>query len=93
MTWLESGTRRDICILLYDAGELRGQELKRRLGRHYDTRIDPRRFYGRLEALQSSGHIERRVDGVNDVYALTDGGKEAVSRHFEWFSEHVEPSE
>jgi len=49
--WLHSGRRRDLCALLYDAGELRAQSLKSRLESHYDERIDPRSFYATLTSL------------------------------------------
>lgn len=89
MKWLESGTRRDICALLYREGELRGQALKTRLEEHYDGPLDSRRFYNRMDALVSAGHVEKRVDGLQDVYALTEGGEERLLDHYEWFTECV----
>lgn len=89
--WLESGTRRDMCVLLYEANELRGQELKRKLETHYDERIPPKRFRGRLEALVSGGHVERRTEGIEDVYALTDPGEESLETHYDWVCERLTP--
>ena len=80
----QSGTRRDVCALLYDAGALRGQQLKSTLSKHYDRRIDPKQFYGVLDALVDSGHVEKREAGIHDVYALTDGGEQALLNHVEW---------
>lgn len=87
--WLESGTRRDMCALLYAAGELRGQELKRRLEQHHGDRIRPERFHSRLDALESSGHVAHRVEGLEDVYELSDAGEAALRDHYEWLSECV----
>lgn len=61
--WLHSGRRRDLCALLYDAGELRAQSLKSRLESHYDERIDPRSFYATLTSLVESGFLDRRTEG------------------------------
>ncbi|MFC7155387.1 PadR family transcriptional regulator [Halomarina halobia] len=91
--WLESGTRRDVCAILYAGGELRAPQLKRRLEAHYDARIDPKRFYGRLDALVESGHVERRVDGLDDIYALTDAGARAIRDHYAWLRELIEGQE
>lgn len=85
--WLQSGPRRDVCVVLYGAGELRGQALKTRLQDHYGERVDPKRFDGMLSKLVDTGHVERRVEGIHDVYALTDAGAAAVEAHFEWARE------
>ena len=85
----QSGTRRDICVLLYDTGELRGQQLKSKLSSHYDRRIDPSTFYGVLDALVDSGHVEKREAGLHDVYALTDAGERALLAHYQWLESHV----
>ena len=90
MKWLESGTRRDLCALLYREGELRGQALKTRLERRYDAALDSKRFYNRLDALTSAGHVERRVDGLHDVYALTEEGERRLLDHYGWFADCVE---
>ena len=49
MEWLASGTRRDVCILLYGR-ELGAQTLKSELEARYDRRVKPDRFYGAVEA-------------------------------------------
>ncbi|ELY43862.1 PadR family transcriptional regulator [Natronorubrum sulfidifaciens] len=84
--WLQSGRRRDICVLLAGAadGELRGQQLKSRLESHYDDHLEPKAFYGSLSALVESGFVEKRTDGIHDVYALTDGGEQRLRDHAEW---------
>ncbi|SFR44576.1 DNA-binding protein [Halogeometricum limi] len=89
MPWFQSGRRRDLCAILYDAGELRGQKLKTRLESYYDARIDPQSFYGTLDALVSKGHLERRTEGIYDVYALTDYGAATVEAYHAWLSERV----
>jgi DNA-binding PadR family transcriptional regulator len=88
--WLQSGRRRDLCVLLYDAGQLRRQKLKTRLETHYDTHIDARSFYGAMESLVEQGFVETRTDGIHDAYALTDAGEERVEDHFEWMRRKVE---
>ncbi|ADE04889.1 hypothetical protein [Haloferax volcanii] len=87
--WFQSGRRRDLCAVLYDAGELRGQKLKTRLERYYDLRIDPQSFYGTLDALVEAGHLRRRTEGIHDVYGLTDTGAERVESYHAWLAERV----
>ena len=88
--WLHSGRRRDLCALVHDAGEVRAQSLKNRLESHYDDRIDPGSFYGSLSALVDAGFLERRTEGIADVYALTDAGERALLDHYEWLSARVD---
>ena len=84
--WLQSGRRRDICALLYDAGTLRGQRLKSELEAAYDTRIDPTAFYGSLDALVDRGLVAEERDGIHDVYRLTDPGVDGVESYYTWLS-------
>jgi DNA-binding PadR family transcriptional regulator len=88
--FIQSGRRRDICFLLCDVGELPGQKLKTRLERHYDERIEPKSFYGALDALESAGFVETHTDGLYDVYSLTVAGEERVREHAAWVRERVE---
>ncbi|MGM0447038.1 MAG: PadR family transcriptional regulator [Methanobacteriota archaeon] len=90
--WFHSGRRRDLCALLYDCGELRAQSAKSRLESHYDERIDPGSFYGTLSALVEAGYLDRRTEGIADVYALTDAGEAALLDHYAWLGERVEES-
>jgi DNA-binding PadR family transcriptional regulator len=83
MEWLTSGLRRDICVLLY-GDERRAQRLKSDLEERYGRRLKPDRFYGALETLASKGHVEKRVEGLEDVYSLTDPGRESVEAQYEW---------
>jgi len=85
--WLQSGVRRDVCVVLYGAGELREKELKRRLQDHYDERFTPKRFRRILDQLADTGHVEHRVDGLHDAYELTDAGRAALESHVEWVEE------
>lgn len=89
MEWLTSGMRRDICILLYGE-ERRAQRLKTVLERRYDRRVKPDRFYGALDTLESKGHVDKRVSGLEDVYSLTAGGRTAVEAQYEWMRGRVE---
>ena len=84
--WLQSGRRRDICALLYDAGALRGQKLKSDLEAAYDTRIDPTAFYGSLDALVDRGLVATERDGIHDVYRLTEAGVDGVESYYTWLS-------
>jgi DNA-binding PadR family transcriptional regulator len=87
--WLRSGRRRDICVLLAAAedGELTGQRLKTRLENRYDTRIDPKSFYGALEAMEDAGFITKRTEGIAEKYSLTDAGEARLREQFEWMRE------
>jgi DNA-binding PadR family transcriptional regulator len=88
--WLQSGRRRDCCYILADEGPLHGQALKSRLESHYDERIDPKSFYGALDALVETGHLELRESGIHDEYALTDAGREMLEAHIAWVRERVD---
>jgi len=85
--WLQSGVRRDACVVLYGADELRLKQLETRVEEHYGERLKPESFRRKVEALVDAGHVERRVDGLHDVYALTDAGRAAVEGHLEWVRE------
>jgi DNA-binding PadR family transcriptional regulator len=88
--WLQSGRRRDLCVLLYDDGPLRGQSLKTRLEDHYDARIDSKSFYGAMDSLIDKKFVEKRTEGIHDAYALTEAGEKRVEEHFEWMQGKVE---
>ena len=83
MRWLNSGLRRDVCVLLADES-YRQQQLKIALEDRYGDRVDADRFRRALERLVDAGFVEREVDGIHDVYALTDAGREGVEAQFEW---------
>ena len=87
--FLQSGRRRDVCVLLADEPR-HAQALKTRLESHYDARIDPKSFYGALDALENAGFVETRTEGIHDVYALTDAGESRLRDHVEWVLEHVD---
>ncbi|MGZ0747457.1 PadR family transcriptional regulator [Haloparvum sp. AD34] len=88
--WLHSGRRRDTCAILYDAGELRPQQLKHRLTSHYDERIDPQSFRAMLAALENAGFVTSRTEGIADLYRLTDAGERALLEHYDWLAERIE---
>ena len=90
--FLQSGRRRDICVLLAEKPR-QAQALKTRLEAHYDERIDPKSFYGALDALERAGFVETRTEGIHDVYALTDAGETRLREHLDWIHEHVTPNE
>ena len=88
--WLQSGTRRDLCVLLAGAEDgLPAQKLKTRLEAHYDDRIDPSTFYGALEDLERKGFVESRTDGLSDVYDLTAAGERRLRDHADWLREEL----
>lgn len=86
--WLASGMRRDVCVLLYGE-ELSTQELKSALQDRYDRRLRPEQFRGALQALEEGGHVEKRVEGLSDVYSLTEAGERGVERQHEWLAARV----
>lgn len=87
--FLQSGRRRDICVLL--AAEPRqAQALKTRLESAYDERIDPESFYAALDALERTGFVETRTEGIHEVYALTEAGANRLHEHIDWVLDHVE---
>jgi len=87
--WLQSGLRRDVCILLAGEEPLHAQQLKARIGERYDERIDPATFRRALDALVETGHLEVESDGIHDAYALTEAARSMVEAQFEWMREHV----
>lgn len=87
--WLQSGLRRDICILAHALDEPTGQRLKRDLEAHYEDHVKPTQFYGALDALVESGHLTREADGLTDRYALTEAGEAALCDQFAWAGERV----
>jgi len=90
--FLQSGRRRDICVLL--AGEPRqAQALKTRLEDHYGDRIDPESFYRALDVLERERFVETHARGIHDVYALTDAGETRLHEHLEWMQTHVDGAE
>lgn len=81
--FLQSGRRRDICAIL--AGEsLQAQALKSRLESADKTRIDPKSFYGALDALEDQGFVETHTEGIHDVYELTEAGADRLEAHLDW---------
>jgi DNA-binding PadR family transcriptional regulator len=88
--WLQSGRRRDLCAILAAEGTANGQQLKTRLERHYDERIEPKSFYGALDALVDSGFVEQQTDGIADQYTLTEAGEQRLQAHYSWLGEQLE---
>jgi len=90
--WLQSGTRRDLCVLIAGSenGELPAQKLKTKLERHYDTRIEPKRFYGSLDDLERKGFVQSHTEDLTDVYSLTDAGRARLDDHYEWLQSQLE---
>jgi DNA-binding PadR family transcriptional regulator len=87
--WLASGMRRDVCILLYGE-DRRAQQLKSALQDHYDRRIRPEQFRGALRELEASGDVEKRIEGLADVFSLTEQGRQRVERQYEWLETELQ---
>jgi DNA-binding PadR family transcriptional regulator len=87
--YLQSGRRRDICTILADE-PLQAQALKSRLESHYETRIEPKSFYGALDALENAGFAETETAGIHDVYTLTESGAKRLREHLDWMREQIE---
>lgn len=87
--WLTSGLRRDVCVVVHALDAPTGQQAKAALEKRYDERVPPDRFYGATDALVDTGHLEERVDGIHDRYALTPAGERALRAHAGWLCEQV----
>jgi len=86
--FLQSGRRRNLCALL--AGErLQAQALKSRLESHYDERIEPKSFYGALDAMEDNGFVATETDGIHDVYVLTEAGETRLHEHYDWLTDQL----
>jgi len=55
--WLESGLRRDVCVVVAGEGSPTQQSVKRAVERKNDDRIRPKRFNGSVRKLESAGII------------------------------------
>lgn len=87
--FLQSGRRRDICILLADEPR-QAQALKSSLESHYDVRIEPKSFYGALDALEDNGFVETETEGIHDSYMLTDAGEKRLRDHLDWMLTRID---
>ncbi|AUV82359.1 multidrug DMT transporter permease [Salinigranum rubrum] len=90
MRWLQSGLRRDICVIVAELDDPTGQQAKAALERHYDDRIRPKTFHGALDALVRDGFLSRRQDGLADRYALTDAGERRLLDQHAWVASATE---
>jgi DNA-binding PadR family transcriptional regulator len=88
--WLQSGLRRDICVVVAGEGDPTKQSVKRAVERKNDDRIRPKRFNSAVEKLDSAGIIDREPDGVHDRLVLTDAGRKRLQSHYEWVDERLD---
>jgi DNA-binding PadR family transcriptional regulator len=93
MRWLQSGLRRDICVVVAGLDDPTGQQTKAALERHYDDRIKPKTFRGALAALVDGGFLSRTQDGLADRYALTEAGRRRLLDHHAWVESQIESRE
>jgi DNA-binding PadR family transcriptional regulator len=90
MRWLQSGLRRDVCVIVAGLDDPTGQQAKAALERHYDDRIKPKTFRGALSALVDGGFLSRTQDGLADRYALTEAGRRRLLDHHGWVASQIE---
>lgn len=88
--WLQSGLRRDICIVIADLGNPTGQDIKRAVEAKYEGPVRPKTFRGAMTDLEKTGHVVSEVDGVYDRYSLTEGGERLLREQFEWMRERLQ---
>jgi DNA-binding PadR family transcriptional regulator len=86
MRWLQSGLRRDICIVVAELDAPTGQQAKAALERRYDDRVQPKTFHGALEALVDRGYLTRTQDGLADRYTLSDAGETRLRAQYDWLA-------
>jgi DNA-binding PadR family transcriptional regulator len=87
--WLQSGLRRDICVVVASEGDPTQQSVKRAVERKNDDRIRPKRFNGAVEKLEKANFLTREPDGVHDRLSLTDAGAQRLQEHLEWVDERL----
>jgi len=87
--WLESGLRRDVCVVVAGEGNPTQQSVKRAVERKNDDRIDPKRFRGSVQKLESAGIVEREQDGLHDRLSLTEAGEERLRAHRAWEADYL----
>lgn len=85
--WLQSGLRRDICVIVATLGDPTETATKTALEEHYGERVRPGQFHGAVDALVRQGHLRRRPDGLQDRLQLTTEAREALSAHRRWLVE------
>ena len=88
--WLESGLRRDVCVVVAAEGDPTQQSVKRAVERKNDDRIDPKRFRGAVQKLESAGLVEREQDGLHDRLSLTGAGERRLRAHREWEADYLD---
>lgn len=88
--WLESGLRRDVCVVVAGEGTPTQQSVKRAVERKNDDRIRPKRFNSAVEKLESAGILEREADAVHDRLSLTEAGERRLREHREWVEAYLD---
>ncbi|WP_336036431.1 PadR family transcriptional regulator [Halobacterium yunchengense] len=87
--WLESGLRRDVCVVVAGEGDPTQQSVKRAVERKNDDRIRPKRFNGAVRKLEDAGLLDREPDGVHDRLTLTEAGVRRLREHREWVTDRL----
>lgn len=88
--WLQSGLRRDICVIVASVDEPTETSLKTALEAHYGERVRPGQFHGAVDALVRQGHLDRRPDGLQDRLLLTEDARAALTAHAQWLIESLD---
>lgn len=91
--WLQSGLRRDICVIIATLDEPTETAVKTALEEHYGERMRPEQFHGAVDALVRQGHVERRPDGLQDRLLLTADGDDGLQAHVTWLLEALDSDE
>jgi len=87
--WLQSGLRRDVCVVVAANDEPTESAVKRALESHYGSRVRPKTFFGALDSLESKGLIERETDGAHARVSLTERGETDLRAHYEWMTDEL----
>ncbi|MFC6726128.1 PadR family transcriptional regulator [Halobium palmae] len=88
--WLQSGLRRDICVVVAGLDEPTDRAVKRGIETKYGETVRPKTFHGAMRELVEIGYLDEEADGLQDRYALTELGRDRLAEQFEWMRERVE---
>lgn len=91
--WLQSGLRRDVCVIVASLDDPTETAVKTALEEHYGERVRPGQFHGAVDALVRQGHLDRRPDGLQDRLELTPAAEEALNAHQRWLVETLNGDE
>lgn len=85
--WLQSGLRRDLCLVVAADEGPTETEAKAALEAHYGERVRPQQYHGAVDALVRQGYLERTADGLQDRLWLSEEGRDRLLGHLEWIED------